>query len=1037
GFDAGTPGWGVDHFATIQEGIDAAAAGGTVDVAAGTYAESVTLTKNNLALVGDPGARPVITGGLRLSTGMTGLILRNLSVKGNAVPSQNSVVRMDGVTTDLTVDNCLFDGESVAGRHGFTGGTMEGNVTVLGSEFKDIDGWAVFDTRSGSGGDGSALGTVTFASNHVHNCNGTVVFRGLSTDFTENVYIFRNTFEDIGTPTSDHWAAFEVNRANHVEIYQNVIRNVSICSWGEGQAMQLWKVGTVVIRNNDIRDNWEGIAFLKWPVAETYDLAGMVVYGNLFSNNTDFALSVADGLTGGPLNATSNWWGAADGPGPVGPGSGDEVSLNVDYSPWLGNVPGSIPQLYVTPTGTIVDGSGTFLTDRLIAAHQSFVVHGAATLGNLSTPVTWTVDDGTLEVDGMTLTDGSTLVVRNGTLILHTAAGVTTLAGSFIVFDSWGTILFEDDTTISGDTLALVSHLVFKDGVTLTVTGSLVLDGCRLEADTVGDHYYVQADPGSTFKMYRTELLDCGTDSVLPEKQGLYINTDAAEIESSLFIANNVGVVVGASATDCRVYHNIYTNNAVNVVDSGAGTVGVVDGWGSVYQSGAVPAFDTAPQTTTRNDLGLYPDGADSLNDRYITTGATVLVEMAIDRLSIPVSGCDALLGYDSYYFTADSALVPYGGANDWSELIYSVSTQQVIGAVTYGQINSSIGLGLVAPQEGSTNDAIIATVGLTATTNEGVTKIFFRAPVTNDIPFGTRLASNTNGESGVYLMPFTANTGYLTIDGTAPAVQDLAGWQTQGTNVVLVTPTPSGAVAHQGVIVFEVDAFDALAGLDPAGPQLVLTNVAAGTALGWTLTGSTNVDIGGVTYTRYQFEGTVLPTSANGVYDATVTVMDRSSNVTTLETSFEVEQLQLTVTVTLVGAWTGTFDRSVMFAATDGAGTVLKRWTNTVTFASRTGTAELFEVPAGMAKLSAKTDWTLRQRVTPVTDGDGEVTASLTLQGGDLNGDNQVTTLDYTRLRFYWYTTAPQADITGDGQTSTPDYTILKVNWYQAGDPE
>ena len=37
----------------------------------------------------------------------------------------------------------------------------------------------------------------------------------------------------------------------------------------------------------------------------------------------------------GILDATYNWWGAANGPGPVGPGSGDKVSTNVNYTPWL------------------------------------------------------------------------------------------------------------------------------------------------------------------------------------------------------------------------------------------------------------------------------------------------------------------------------------------------------------------------------------------------------------------------------------------------------------------------------------------------------------------------------------------------------------------------------------------------------------------------------------------------------------------------------------------------------------------------------
>ena len=35
------------------------------------------------------------------------------------------------------------------------------------------------------------------------------------------------------------------------------------------------------------------------------------------------------------VNATRNWWGASNGPGPVAAGSGDKVTTNVTYAPWL------------------------------------------------------------------------------------------------------------------------------------------------------------------------------------------------------------------------------------------------------------------------------------------------------------------------------------------------------------------------------------------------------------------------------------------------------------------------------------------------------------------------------------------------------------------------------------------------------------------------------------------------------------------------------------------------------------------------------
>ncbi len=61
---------------------------------------------------------------------------------------------------------------------------------------------------------------------------------------------------------------------------------------------------------------------------------GLQFHSNSFTGNSTAGLS---NFTSSGVDAELNWWGSACGPGTVGPGSGDKVSTNVDYSPWWSN----------------------------------------------------------------------------------------------------------------------------------------------------------------------------------------------------------------------------------------------------------------------------------------------------------------------------------------------------------------------------------------------------------------------------------------------------------------------------------------------------------------------------------------------------------------------------------------------------------------------------------------------------------------------------------------------------------------------------
>jgi hypothetical protein len=86
-YSSSTPGWRVDHFESIQEGVDAVSDGGVVYVSAGVYFENIVIDKS-LDLVGNDKSDTVIDGGelasvINITVGsvdISGFTIRNSSV---------------------------------------------------------------------------------------------------------------------------------------------------------------------------------------------------------------------------------------------------------------------------------------------------------------------------------------------------------------------------------------------------------------------------------------------------------------------------------------------------------------------------------------------------------------------------------------------------------------------------------------------------------------------------------------------------------------------------------------------------------------------------------------------------------------------------------------------------------------------------------------------------------------------------------------------------------------------------------------------
>jgi len=404
----------------------------------------------------------------------------------------------------------------------------------------------------------------------------------------------------------------------------------------------------------------------------------------------------------------------------------------------------------------------------------------------------------------------------------------------------------------------------------------------------------------------------------------------------------------------------------------------------------------------------------------YVQPGENVISDMDVKNLLQKVTACQAMLGYSSTYLQASAGSIVAGGA-PWDELIYN---SWDIGMGIAGEIDTAIGIDANAVTTGTDADNTVAIISLEALT-EGITEIIFRADDLGDETKQTILSDMT--DSAVWPEKIYSQT--IVIDGTDPLLSiDSAA---QGAELLGGTPN-----ALQGTVTITVTASDALAGL--TGAPVVTVTPNGGSAEAAVLVGEGPA--GTFTYTW-----DVTASTPNGAAVIDASSEDLAGNIATDSGSINVNKTQITGSVSTETYSSAAYsvDRDVVLTATDAGGTVLKTWTVSVSFVNETvskiasGSYTLTDVPAGTVNLSAKTAWTLRQKLAVAFDGDMQAINDFTILGGDLNDSNAINILDYSTIKRNWGTANDDADINGDGSVNVFDLVTLKINFFKKGDAE
>ncbi len=301
------------YYTTISAGITAANANDVIEVAAGTYTESLLINKAltilgpNAAVSPNGGSRVAeatidLTGGSVIKIAADNINLKGFKIQGlnqqGAIMSGGS---LSGTTAadNITIEKNLFD--NLKGNAIYTNGSIS-NWTITDNKIQNVSSYTSGGTYGSAMGFWRGANNITITNNTISNCSWEGIQFVCYTTSASNILVQNNTISNIL-----HSGMNIASNLNNVDIIGNSITNANTSSTAiEGGIIiqGLGNVADAVISGNTISGSYNGIY-----VQDNLTGKGLVVNDNNLSGNSNKAINNA---ATGTLAATCNWYGSAD-----------------------------------------------------------------------------------------------------------------------------------------------------------------------------------------------------------------------------------------------------------------------------------------------------------------------------------------------------------------------------------------------------------------------------------------------------------------------------------------------------------------------------------------------------------------------------------------------------------------------------------------------------------------------------------------------------------------------------------------------------